>query len=163
MIFKGGVSIYSDQYAISIQSCYKVEKNWIKISSEDAYLHIMSFITTKFQEILLSGFRGVALTKCFSSIFHFGQISKFKKGVILRKKNWIKISCGYAHLHIMTFITIKFQEILMSGFSRVALTNCFNSIFHFGQISKFKKGITPWKKIESKFPVDMRIYILCPS
>ena len=40
------------------------------------------------------------------------------------KKNGIKISCGYAHLHIMPFITTKFQEILLSGFRGVALTNC---------------------------------------
>ena len=32
-------------------------------------LHIMYFITTKFHEILFSGFRGVALTNCFCSIF----------------------------------------------------------------------------------------------
>ena len=39
----------------------------------------------------------------------------------------------------------------------------FSTIFHFGQISKFKKGVTPRKKMESKFPVDMPIYTLCPS
>ena len=87
-----------------------------------AHLHIESFITTKFHEILLSRFRGVALTNCFSSIFHFGQISKFKKGVTPRK-NWIKISCGYAHLHTMSFITIKFHEILLSGFRGDARTD----------------------------------------
>ena len=38
------------------------------------------------------------------------------------KKNGIKISCGYAHLHIMSFITTKFHEILLSGFRVVALT-----------------------------------------
>ena len=41
--------------------------------------------------------------------------------------------------------------------------NCFSSIFHFGQISKFQKGVNPRKKFQSKFPVDKRIYILCPS
>ena len=30
-----------------------------------------------------------------------------------------------------------------------------SSIFQFGQISKFKKQVTPRKKIESKFSVDM--------
>ena len=141
----------------------------------------MSFITKKFQDILFSGFRGVALTNCFSSIFHFRQISKFKKSLIQRKKmeskfpvdmhiytlcpsflqsfrkfcqavseelrwqtvtvvffissnfevqkernserkNWIKISCGYAHLQIMSFITTKFHVILLSDFRGVALT-----------------------------------------
>ena len=81
---------------------------------------MMSFITTKFHEILLSDFSGVALTNCNSSIFHFGQISKLKKGVTLR----MKISCGYAHLHIKSFISTKFHEILFSGFRGVARTNC---------------------------------------
>ena len=60
----------------------------------------MPFTTAKFHKILLSGFRGVALTNCFSRIFHFGQISKFKQGVTPR----------------------KFQEILLSGFRGIALT-----------------------------------------
>mgnify|MGYP003686337679 CR=1 FL=1 len=72
-----------------------------------------------------------------------------KRGVTPRKKK-NQNSCGYAHLHIKSFITTKFQEILLSGFREVALTNCFCSIFHFGQISKLKKGVTP-KKNESKF------------
>ena len=58
----------------------------------------------------------------------------------------------------MSFITKKFHEILLSGFKGVVLTNWFRSIFHFGQISKFKKGVTPRILIETKFPVDMRIY-----
>ena len=70
----------------------------------------------------MSGFRGVALTNCFSSIFHFGQTSKFKKGKILSKNNGIKISSGYAHLNIKSFITTKFHGILLSGFRGVALT-----------------------------------------
>ena len=53
------------------------------------------------------------------------------------------------------------SDCFSSGFRGVALANCFSSIFHFGQISKFKKGVTPRKKIESKFPVDMHIYTLC--
>ena len=83
-----------------------------------------------------------------SSIFHFGQISKFKKGVTPEKKNGIKISCGYAHLHIMSFINTKFQEILLSGFRGVALKTVLSilSIFHFGQISKFKKSVNIRKK-----------------
>ena len=34
-----------------------------QISCEYAHLHIMSFTTTKFYDIMLSGFRGVALTR----------------------------------------------------------------------------------------------------
>ena len=48
----------------------------------------------------------------------------------------------------------------MSGFRGVALTNCYSSIFHFGKFSKFNNGVTQRKKIESKFPVDKRIYTL---
>ena len=65
-----------------------------------------------------------------SRIFHFGQISKFKKSVT-PKKNWIKITCGYAHLHIICFITSNFYEILLSGFRGVALTR--------------KTGLTNWR------------------
>ena len=83
----------------------------------------MSFITTKFQENLLSSFRGVASTNCFSSILYFGQISRFKKGVTPRKR-----------------IESKFP------------------------VSKFKKGhYSQKRKIESKYPVNMRIYTLCLS
>ena len=111
------------------------KKIWIKISCGYAYLHGMSFTTTKFLENLLSGFRGVALTNCFSSIFNFGYIFKFKKGHFSPKKNHIGTSWGYAHLHIMSFITTKFYETLLSGYRGVVLTICFSSIFHFGQIS----------------------------
>ena len=115
-----------------VQKGYKslLKKNQISISCKNAYLHIMSFITTKFHEILLRGFSGVALTKCFRSIFYFGQISNFKKGVIpIRKLN--QNSCGYAYQHIMSFITTKFLEILLSGFRGVVLTNRFSCIFKF--------------------------------
>ena len=63
----------------------------------------------------------------------------------------------------MCFITTKFHEILLSGFRVVVLTNRFSSIFQYGQISKFEKDVTPRKKIESKFSVDMRLYAFCPS
>ena len=107
--------------------------------------------------------KNIAAILNHEEIFYFGQISKFKKGVIPRKKYGINTSCGYARLHGMYFTTTKIQEILSSGFRGVALTNCFSRIFHnYGQISKFKKGVTPRKKNESKFPLDMRIYTLCP-
>ena len=38
-----------------------------------------------------------------------------------------------------------------------------SSIFNFCQISKYKNGHYSQKKIESKFPVVMHIYTLCPS
>ena len=87
-----------------------------------------------------------------------------KKGLLIApQKDQISISCGYAYLHIMSFITTKYHAILLSGFSGGVLTNCFSSIFHFCQISKFKKRVIQRKNTESKFPVDMHIYTLCPS
>ena len=61
-------------------------------------------------------------------------------------------------MHIYTFCPSLQQS--FRKFCGVALTNCFRSIFHLGQISKLKKGVTPRKIIELKFPVDMRIYTL---
>ena len=90
----------------------------------------MSFITSEFHAILLICFNGVVLTNCFSSIFHFRQISKLKKSVTPRNKKGIKISCGYVHLHIMSFITTKFHEIRLSSFRGVGLTR--------------KTGLTDW-------------------
>ena len=119
----------------------------------------MSFITTQFQAILLSGFLGVAPTNSFSSIFHFGKISKFKKGIIPRKKNRIKISYWYAHLHIiMSFKTTKFQAILLRGFRGVALTTFFSSIFILVKFLSSKRHYSE-KKNESKFPVDIMFFI----
>ena len=63
----------------------------------------------------------------------------------------------------MSFKATKFQEILLSDFRGVALKYCFTSIFHFGQISKFNKDVTPRKKMELKFPVEMHIFTICPS
>ena len=70
---------------------------------------VVSFILAKFQKVQkgsllpekkiksefpinISGFRGVPLTNCFSSIFHFSQISTFKKGVNPRKKNCLTLN-----------------------------------------------------------------------
>ena len=102
--------------------------------------------------------------KLVSSELHKIILAKVQKGYkLLLKKDQISISCINAYLHIKSFITTKFHKILMSSFREVELTNCFSSIFQFGQISKFKKGIILIKKMESKFPVDMHIYTLCPS
>ena len=49
------------------------KKKESEFPAKHAHLHSIIFVTTMFHEILLSGFRGVALTNCFSSTF----ISKF--------------------------------------------------------------------------------------
>ena len=91
-------------------------------------------------------------------------LAKFQssKRPFLREKKRIKISCGHAFLYIMFLKTTKCQEILLRGFRGFALTNCFSCIFHFGQVSKFKKGVIP-RKNWFKFPVDMHIHMVCPS
>ena len=144
-------------WAIGQKREYKLLLKRIK-SAFPVKMHIYTLCPSKFHAILLRGFGGVVLTNCFSSIFHFRQISKFKKGVNPRKKNGIKISCEYAQVHIMSFITTKFHEN-----QRCCANKKNSSIFHFGQISKLKKGVTPRKKVESKFPMKMHIYTLCPS
>ena len=134
------------------------QKDQISISCKNAYLHIMSVITTKFHAILLSGFSEVVLTNCFSSIFHFRQISKLKKGVNMRKKwnqnfLWICISTHYV-LH-----NYKVSQNSVEPFQR----SCANKLCWVISFILAKKGVTPRKKMESKFPVNMHIYTLCPS
>ena len=92
-------------------------------------------------------------SNCFGSIINFGQISKFKNAIIPREKNESKFPMDMhtMYLHIMSLITTKFHEILLNSFRGVALINCFHSIFHFGQISKFKKGVIPRKKLNKNF------------
>ena len=81
----------------------------MNISCEYANLHRMSFITTKFHKILLSGFKGVARTNSFSTIFNFAQISMLKGDIILTK-NGMKISCKYLHLCSMPFKTTNYKS-----------------------------------------------------
>ena len=50
----------------------------------------------------------------------------------------------------MSIITTKYHETLLRSFRGIALKNWFSSFFHFGQISKFKGGGTPWKKLNQK-------------
>ena len=53
---------------------------------------------------------------------------------------------------IMSFIIPKFHEILSDIFRGVAMTICFSKVYlpYISQSSKFKRGITPRKIIESK-------------
>ena len=80
--------------------------------------------------------------KSVSSELHKLILANVQKGNKLRLN---KIKSAFP-VKIMTFITKKFHEIPLSGFSGVALTNCFEygSIFNCGQ--SFKRGITPRKK-----------------
>ena len=83
-------------------------------------MHIYNYVLHNYK---VSGNSVERFQRSFSSIFHFGQISKYKKGVIPRKKIESKFPVDmHAHLHIMSCITTKFQEILWRGFRGVALT-----------------------------------------
>ena len=64
----------------------------------------MFFITTKFHDNLLSGFRGVALTNCFNNIFKCGQICKFKRGIIPPQKIESEFP---VYMHIYTVQTLN--------------------------------------------------------
>ena len=86
---------------VKVQKGYKLllKKDQISISCKNAYQHIMSLITTKFHEILLIGFSGVA--NCFNIIFNFGQFLSSKRGITPRKK---KIESEFpVNMHIYTF------------------------------------------------------------
>ena len=77
----------------------------------------MFFISTKFHKILLSCFSGVVLKNCFEQYLILVKFLSSKGGITPRKKKF----SGYAHLHIKSFITTKFHEILLNGFRGVAL------------------------------------------
>ena len=84
----------------------------------------------------------------FSSVYNF---LYFKRVITPREKNCIPVknSDKYAHLHSISFITTTIQKILLRRFRGVAMTNCIRStcIFNFGQSFRFKRYITPKKKI----------------
>ena len=86
-----------------------------------AQLHMVSFLPTKFHEILFSSFRGVVLKSNFRSIF--GEILS-SKGHNSNKFQAIKMSWLYAQLHMVSLIPTNFHEIMFSSFRGVALRNC---------------------------------------
>ena len=132
-----------------VQKGYKLllKKDQISISCKKAYLQIMSFITTKFHEILFLRFQwscayelwwvvSLILVKFLSS----------KRGIIPR----IKIESEFpVDMHIYTLSPSLLQS--FGKFCWAVSEDCFSSIFSFGQISKFKKGVTPRKKINQNF------------
>ena len=64
----------------------------------------------------------------------------------------------------MSPLTTKLHvnEILLSGYHGVAVTNCFSTKYNFGQTSKLKSSISPRKITESKVLANMQIYTVCP-
>ena len=79
-----------------------------------AHLHVMSFLCVKFHQNLSSGLWGVALTRKF----------------IKNSQSWIISLSGcritnillHTHLHVMSFLCVKFHQNPSSGLEGVALT-----------------------------------------
>ena len=111
----------------------------------------MSFITTKFHEVLLIGFRGVALTNCFSSIFHFRQFLSSKRALLQEKKFESKFLVDMQIYTLWPSILQSFTKFCWAVSEELRWQTVLSSIFYFGQISKFKMGVTPRKKINSNF------------
>ena len=119
------------------------EKSQIRIFCEYAHLHIMSFITTKFHEILFRGFWGVVLRNCYSSLFNFDQISKLKNGIASRKKNWTWIFCN---VHSTCICPSLLKSIITTKFCSAVLEELHRQTVLAVYFSKFKRGITPRRK-----------------
>ena len=94
--------------------------------------------------------------------FIFVKFLSSKRGIAPRKKIESKCSVDM-HIHTLCPSLLKVSRNSVEWFQRICANKKNSSIFHFGQISKFKKGVTPRKKMESKFPVDMHIYTLYMS
>ena len=78
--------VSSELHKIILAKDQKGNKFLLKKIKSAFPVKMHNYTLCPFHEILLSGFRGVALTNCFNGIFHFCQIFKLKKGVIPSKK-----------------------------------------------------------------------------
>ena len=90
---------------------------------------------------------------CHSCLTGFTQVARKS----LLGQIFFRIFCKCAHVHSKNLSTKSFHKILLSAF-RGALTNCFSTIFKFGQISKLKMGLTFRKIIKLQNPTNMQIY-----
>ena len=117
------------------------ENNPTRFYYRYAHLHIMSIITTKFQEIPFSSFREEAITNCFSSTYF--ECSKFK-GHNSQKNNRTKISFRHAHLHVMSLKTTMFQEIPFNSFRGESLTKTLPTDSRTGQKHYTLRNFVAW-------------------
>ena len=98
-----------------------------------------------------------------SSIFYFGQNSKFKKGVIPRKKLNQNFLWKCASTHYVLYYH-KVSRNSVERFQRSCADKLFSVVsFILVKFLSSKRVLFPEKKIESKFPVGMHIYTLYPS
>ena len=79
-----------------------------------AHLHIMSFLCVKFHQNPSSGLGGVALTR--------KSIKNSQSWIISLSGCRTTIILLHAHLHIMSFLCVKFHQNPSSGLGGVALT-----------------------------------------
>ena len=87
--------------------------------------------------------------------------SKFKRDINCSLK---RINQHFLYIYTWCFSLLQsFTKFCWANSVELWWQTILSSIFHFGQISKFKKGHYFQKKFESKFPVDMHIYTLSPS
>ena len=95
----------------------------------------MPFITTKFQEVSLE----LRWQTVLSSILNFGQISKFKKGHYSPPKIESEFPVD-VHIYTLSPSLLQISRNSVEQVSVEVRWQTFSSIFHFGLISKFKKG-----------------------
>ena len=99
--------------------------------------------------------------KLFQLYLSFWSKSKFKKGEIFHKKIESKIPVD---MHIYTLcpsLLQSFRQFCGAVSKELRWQTVLNSIFHFGQFFKFKKGVTR-RKNWIKISCDMHIYMVCP-
>ena len=99
-----------------------------------------------------------------SSELHTILLPKFKRDINCSLKDQIIESKFPVDMHIYTLcpsLLQSFRKFCWAVSEELRWQTVLSSIFNFCQIFKLKKGIIPRKKMESKFPVDKRIYILC--
>ena len=90
-------------------------------------------------------FCGVALTNCFSSIFHFGQISKLQKGIgstTSKNKNSILI-----FILILNILFVKYQYYCFNFFSKSVFLNSKFNKWNSEESSVFPRHVTSWYKV----------------
>ena len=86
-----------------------------------------------------------------SSIFHFGQISKFKKGCNSKKKIESRFPVDMYVDLVCPSQPQSFTKFCWTVSEELRWQTVLSSIFHFGQISKFKKGVILRKKMNKNF------------
>lgn len=75
------------------------------------HINVICTKNYKIHEIAFNGFKGIAMTKCFSGIFNFGLNSKYQKSIHVNpRKMWnqkFRQICKYArYMYILQNYTV---------------------------------------------------------